>query len=120
MSYYGDYKQRKQEGVWHFLNRLLVILIVFAFVTLIICWFLPLLRKQREQTTRLEDLKKGFEAQKTRLSLRTKQVDLLKNDPSYVEVLARDRLDMMKPDETIFRLESHASPGASKLKLHSQ
>lgn len=119
MPYYGDFKQRKQEGVWHFLNRLLGILIVFAFVTLIICAFLPELRKQSEQATRLEELKKGIQAEKTVLSLRTKQVDLLKNDPSYVEVLARDRLDLMKEGETIFRLEPQPSPSASKLKLNA-
>lgn len=120
MSYYEDYNQRKQEGVWHFLNRLLGIFIVFAFVALIICAFLPELRKQREQTARLEGLRKEIEAQNAILSLRTKQRDLLKNDSGYVEILARDRLDLMKEGETIFRLEPQPSPGASKLKLNSQ
>lgn len=120
MSYYGDYKQRKQQGVWHFLNRLLALLIVFAVITLILCAFLPELRKGREQAARQEDLKKEIETQKTILSQRTKQVDLLKNDPGYVEILARDRLDMMKEGETIFRLEPQPPPDAAKLKLRSQ
>lgn len=120
VSYYGDYKQRKQQGVWHFLNRLLALLIVFAVITLILCAFLPELRKGREQAARQEDLKKEIETQKTILSQRTKQVDLLKNDPGYVEILARDRLDMMKEGETIFRLEPQPPPDAAKLKLRSQ
>lgn len=120
MSYYEEYKPRKQEGIWHFLNRLLFILIVFAVITLIICAFMSPLRQQREQVERLDDLKKQIEAQKAILDRRKREVDLLKNDPSYVEVLARDRLDLMKDGETIFRMDPSASPSASKLKLRSQ
>ena len=120
MSYYGESKQRKQEGVWHYLNRLLAILIVFAVITLIICAFLPELRREREQVSRLEELKKEIEAEKAVLSQRTQQVDLLKNDRGYVEVLARDRLDLMKEGETVFRLEPPARASSAKQPMHAQ
>jgi cell division protein FtsB len=32
-------------------------------------------------------------------------VNLLKTDAGYLETIARDRLDLMKEGETIFRLE---------------
>jgi len=32
-------------------------------------------------------------------------VNLLKTDPTYLETLARDRLDLMKEGETIFRVD---------------
>jgi cell division protein FtsB len=32
-------------------------------------------------------------------------VNLLKTDPAFLEIKARDRLDLMKEGETIFRLE---------------
>jgi hypothetical protein len=35
----------------------------------------------------------------------SKKLTLLQNDPSYTELLARDKLDLMKPGETIFRIE---------------
>lgn len=117
----GDYNQRKQEGVWHFLNRLLLLLIIFAGITLIICAFIPPLRLQREQLAKQEALKKQIEDQRALLNRRKRAVDLLKNDPSYVEVLARDRLDLMKEGETIFRLDVQPpppSPGAPGMKLH--
>jgi cell division protein FtsB len=38
-----------------------------------------------------------------------RELDLLKNDPDYVETIARDRLNMMKPGETIFRVETPRS-----------
>ena len=34
------------------------------------------------------------------------EVKLLQNDPQYLEIIAREKLDLMKPGETIFRLGS--------------
>jgi cell division protein FtsB len=120
VSYYGEFNQRKPEGIWHFLNRLLILLIVLAFITGIICSFLPALHKMRDQADRTEDLKKELDAQNAIYAQRTREVGLLKNDPDYVAVLARDRLDMMKDNETIFRLEPQATPVPLKSSAHSR
>ena len=32
-------------------------------------------------------------------------MNLLKTDPGYLETIARDRLDLMKEGETVFRIE---------------
>ncbi len=37
--------------------------------------------------------------------LATREISWLKTDPTYLETIARDRLDLMKEGETIFRLE---------------
>lgn len=99
----GDFKRRHQKGVWHFLNRLMVALILFAVITLVICAFLPELRTQRQQAAEIERLKADIVKQKTLLAQKTRKVDLLKNNREYVEIMARDRLDLMKEGETIFR-----------------
>ena len=44
--------------------------------------------------------------QKGTLARLTRQVALLKNDPTYLETIARDNLQLMKEGETIFRLEA--------------
>ena len=36
---------------------------------------------------------------------REREVYLLENDKEYIEIIARDKLDMMKEGETIFRLD---------------
>ncbi len=52
-----------------------------------------------KQKTELEDLQK--------LAIKREQeVRLLQNDREYLEIIARDRLDMMKAGETIFRLNA--------------
>ena len=106
---YVDFKSRSQKTIWHSLNRLMGALIAFSAVILIICAFIPELKKQHEQSDRVEQLKGEIEKEKLILTQRTREADLLQNDPSYVELLARDRLDMMKSGETIFRLETQAS-----------
>jgi cell division protein FtsB len=43
------------------------------------------------------------------LAKQTREVNLLKTDPVYLETIARDRLDLMKDGETVFRIESAAA-----------
>lgn len=117
-SNYGDFKHRRQEGVWHHLNRVMTALIVFAVTIIIACAFLPELKKQRDEAAKVEQLKADTEKQKELLAKRTREVDLLKNDPGYVETIARDRLDLMKERETIFRIETQPAPDKSNMKLN--
>ena len=63
--------------------------------------------------TRLSDMKKDLAGEKAKLEELKKttegrelEVQLLQNDPHYLEMIARERLDMMKEGETIFRLSS--------------
>jgi len=44
-------------------------------------------------------------------------VTLLKTDVTYLETIARDRLDLMKEGETIFRLEP--APGGNAKRENS-
>ncbi len=105
-SIYGDFKDRPHEGVWHYLNKALKALIAAAVVTIIICAFIPELKRQRDETATLDQLKLDMERQDAIHARRTREVDLLQHDPGYMETVARDRLDLMKPGETIYRIES--------------
>ena len=63
--------------------------------------------------TRLHDMRSDLAAQKAKLEelqklaeSREQEVHLLQTDREYLEMIARDRLDMMKEGETIFHLSS--------------
>jgi cell division protein FtsB len=63
--------------------------------------------------TRLSDMKQDLARQTARLEELRKstaehelQVHLLQTDREYLEMIARDRLDLMKDGETIFRLNN--------------
>jgi cell division protein FtsB len=53
----------------------------------------------------IDDLQAHVNEQKSLLARQTREVNLLKTDVTYLETIARDRLDLMKEGETIFRLE---------------
>ena len=55
---------------------------------------------------RIDNLLQQVSEQQNLLARQTREVTLLKTDVSYLETIARDRLDLMKEGETIFRLET--------------
>jgi cell division protein FtsB len=102
---YGDFRARREATVWQRLNSVLRILLVLALVLVIVSLFLPQSKKLTQSRTEIERLQGLVNEQKTLLARQTREVNLLKTDPTYLETLARDRLDLMKEGETIFRLE---------------
>jgi cell division protein FtsB len=117
MEEYGDYRTRRQHTVWHSLNRLLMALIAFTAITLIACAFVPELKNLREGDDRADDLRVQIQKQGDLLAEHTREVELLKNDPTYLETIARDRLDMMKDGETIYRIDPAPTPDQSQMRL---
>jgi cell division protein FtsB len=116
----GGFKTRRDQGVWNFLNRLMIALIVIAVITLIVCAFIPLLKQQREQDARYDQMKADADKARALLARRTREIDLLQHDPAYVEIIARDRLDLMKDGETVFRIEQPPQHDTSNFKLRRQ
>ena len=92
-------------GIWYFLNRLLFVLILLVLGAIAAYHFLPEVSKRRDQQARVEQLKMEVDQQRQLLIRNTRIEELLKHDPEYVGLIARDRLDLMKEGETIYRLE---------------
>jgi cell division protein FtsB len=118
MDTYGDFRIRRQKTVWHSLNRLLVALIAFTAVTLIACAFVPELKNSQEQSDRVDQLQAQISKERDLLAEHTRQVELLQGDPEYIETIARDRLDMMKEGETIYRIDPAPTPDQSQMHLN--
>ena len=113
----GDFRSRPAGGIWHSLNRFVFTLIVLSAAVPIAYSFLPEVQKRKEQEMRVEELKAEIEKQRMILSRHQREEGLLKHDPEYVGLIARDRLGVMKPGETIYRLDvPKPAPGAMKLK----
>ena len=110
---YGDFRARREATVWQRLNSILRVLLVVASVLVIVSLFLPPYKKLTQSRGEIETLQSQVNDQKMLLARQTREVNLLKTDPGYLETMARDRLDLMKEGETIFRLEQ---PSAAKRK----
>jgi cell division protein FtsB len=102
---YGDFRERREATVWQRLNSVLRILLTVAVVLVILSLFLPLYKKRTQSQSEIDNLQSQVNDQKMLLARQTREVNLLKTDPVYLETIARDRLDLMKDGETIFRLE---------------
>jgi len=102
---YDDYDQPRGDWIRSLLNKILYLLVLVAAFILLICWFLPLVKEQQRQQHALQALKQQVEQEKINYNKQSKKLTLLQNDPAYIELLARDKLDLMKPGETIFRMD---------------
>ena len=108
-------QQSSGGGIWQSLNRFLLTLIVLSVLTAVGYRSLPELSKQREQDARSAQLQAEIEKERQLLARNTREEFLLKHDREYVSLVARDRLDLMKEGETIYRLEM--KPDKSKMRL---
>jgi cell division protein DivIC len=103
---YADFRARREATVWQRLNRILLVLLVIAIWLVIVSLFVPPYKKLMQSRTEIDKLQQLVDDQQTLLARQTREVNLLKNDVGYLETIARDRLDLMKEGETIFRLEN--------------
>ena len=108
---YGDFRARREATIWQRMNHVLRVLLFVAVWLLIISFFLPPHKQLNRNRVETDKLVAQLTEEKLLLAQQTRQVALLKSDPTYLETIARDKLDLMKEGETIFRLESRR-PGA--------
>jgi cell division protein FtsB len=102
---YADFRARREATVWQRLNRILRVLLVLAIWLVIVSLFVPPYKKLMQSRAEIDELQQQVNGQQSLLSRQTREVNLLKTDVTYLETIARDRLDLMKERETIFRLE---------------
>jgi cell division protein FtsB len=110
---YADFRARREATLWQRLNRILRALLVIAIWLVIISLFVPPYKKLTQSRAEIDNLSAQVNEQKVLLARQTRQIAWLKTDPTYLETYARDRLDLMKEGETIFRLEP-GGPGKRK------
>jgi cell division protein DivIC len=103
---YGDFRARREATLWQRLNRVLRILLGIAVWLVIVSLFVPPYKKLTQSRAEIDNLLAQVADQKTLLARQTREVSLLKTDATYLETITRDRLDMMKEGETVFRLEA--------------
>lgn len=109
---YGEYD--RGESGFNLLNRFLIFVIIVGLCIGGILASVPIFRQYREQNARLEQLEKELAREKALYVRRSREEQLLKNDPAYLEYISRDRLDVMKPGETIIHLDPPKNAGSSK------
>lgn len=101
-----NFRARRDASIWQQLNRILIVLLVVAFWLGVVSLFLPPYKELTRGRAEIDNLQAQVNEQKSLVARQTREVNLLKTDPTYLETIARDKLDLMKEGEVIFRLES--------------
>ena len=104
------YDEPPPPSCWHRLNRLLWVLLIFTIVATIIGAFLPELQKQRNERDERVRLHRLIDEQRTLHSRHEREIVWLQNDPEYLAIFARERLDLMQEGETILRVDASKPP----------
>jgi cell division protein DivIC len=103
---YADFRARREATVWQRLNRILLVLLIIAVWLVIVSLFVPPYKKLMQSRSEIDNLQQQVNEQQALLARQTREVNLLRTDVSYLQTIARDRLDLMKEGETVFRLET--------------
>ena len=105
------------EGIWHSLNKIVLVLIALSISVPIVFAFMPEISKRKELRLRVEQLKGDLEKQKMQLVRYEREEMLLRKSPEYAGLIARDKLDLMKEGETIYRMEP-VRPDKARMRLN--
>lgn len=100
-------------GVWTALNRVLLTLIVITALSVIVFRFLPETARRKAQADHIAALTEKVEKQKQLLARARRESELLTRDPEFVELIARDKLDLIKDGEKVYRLD-HDTPAPAE------
>ena len=96
--------REKQAALFPLLNRFLILLIICGTLALALLTFYPEWKKLCDMRRSLQKDRQELAQLKNQATHREQELHLLQHNKEYLELVARDRLDLMKPNETIFRL----------------
>jgi hypothetical protein len=100
-------KRQSGGNIWATLVPVIQGGIVIGLIAVVGLFFVPVLNTEQSYKDEKSKLQREIAAandEQARLELET---DHMKNDPGYVEQIARDRLNMGKPGETIIRFDKY-------------
>ena len=90
--------------------------ILLGLVLFVLAAFYPEWARYKSLSSELDEKRAILQSQELDRDQREREVHLLQNDPEYVEIIARDKIGVMKPDEQIFRLDAPAANESSTVR----
>ncbi|MGO8837493.1 MAG: FtsB family cell division protein [Limisphaerales bacterium] len=101
-------------GIWSKLTKVVVGLVVLAFLLLIGMCYLPLIHQNERMRREIMRLDDQLQKEETKSKQLQAEIDALRNDPKTVERLTRERLGYARPDETVVRFEPAVTNTAAR------
>jgi cell division protein FtsB len=92
-------------GIWSKLTKIVVALVVTAFVLLIGMYYLPLIHQNERMRADILQLKTQLQKEEENSKRLKAEIDTFRNDPKTIERLTREKLGYARPAETVIRFE---------------
>ncbi|MGH7951556.1 MAG: FtsB family cell division protein [Limisphaerales bacterium] len=92
-------------GIWSKLTKIVVGLVVIAFILLFCVWDFPVIQQNERMRRQILKLETQLQNEEAITKQYQAEIDALRNDPKTVERLTREKLGYAKPDETVIRFE---------------
>jgi cell division protein FtsB len=86
-------------------NGFLTTVILVSAAIIVSLSYLPQKNAYEKKQGELAEARQREEEAESQLDYLRVKLDAIKNDPAYLEIEARDRLQVYRPGETIFRIE---------------
>src|SRR5450755_3042800 len=102
-------KRQSGGNIWATLVPIIQGAIVIGLLAVVGLFFVPVLNTQNGYKRDLAKLQREMAAAEDQQSQLKLETEHMKNDPAYVEHIARDKLNMGKPGETIIRFDPYQS-----------
>ena len=96
-------------GIWSKLTKVVVGLVVLAFLLLIGMCYLPLIHQNERMRREIMRLDAQLQKEEEKSKQLKAEIDALRNDPKTIERLARETLGYAKTNEIVIRFESPAT-----------
>jgi cell division protein DivIC len=100
-------KRKPNGNIWAKLAKVMQILVALAVIAGIVACFLPVIHQEHRLQREKADTEAKIATEEAINRQYNRQFDLLKTNPEYVERIARDRLNVGKPGEMIFRFDPY-------------
>ncbi len=101
-----EHNSAAARPVWTSLNRAVSGAIVVLVVTTLAIRYLPETTRRNEMQAQIQDLEAKLAERKSVLQRHEREERLLRTNPEYLSLIARDRLDLKEEGETLFRFET--------------
>ncbi|MFM2169790.1 MAG: hypothetical protein RI957_19 [Verrucomicrobiota bacterium] len=86
-------------------NGFLITVILLVLSLIFSLSYLPQKNAYQKKLGELAEAREREEQAESQLDYLRVKLDAIKNDPTYLEIQARDRLNIYRPGETVFRIE---------------
>jgi cell division protein FtsB len=101
-------------GIWSKLTKVVVALVIMAFVLLIGMCYVPLIHQNERMRSDILRLQTQLQKEENSSRQLKAEIDTLRNDPKTLERLTREKLGYARPDETVIRFKPATTNAAAR------